>query len=102
MSVQLSIPRSVENALKVFLLKLISKVVDGTSLPLFVDEVNQRVIIGARTAASANNGKMEISGDLRFQTNAQGPLLMDQNNGVWRLRVRVDAEGNATGDWVKL
>lgn len=96
MSIQLAIPESAPGALKVFLLGILRKAADATGLPLFVDEVNQRVIIGARTAASANNGTLEVNGDIRLQTSSQGILFVDAQSRVWRMLVRSDAEGNPT------
>ena len=57
------------------LLEVQRRAVDGTVVPLFVDYVNQRVLIGS-SAVSASPAKVEItSGDLKIITAGRGVIL---------------------------
>lgn len=94
MPLPLSIPINIDQKLYALLQEILRRSVDGTVVPLFVDYSGQRVLIGAISASSANQGKLEVTGDIKIIGNATNGLLMSAASGnLWRLTIE-----EATGD----
>lgn len=73
--------------------------VDGTTVPLFVDTVNQRVIIGG-TEVSANPAKVEINGgDLKIIDAGSG-VIIPSRDGLNYYRLIMENDGAIAADLV--
>lgn len=91
MPIKISLPSSAEDILPI-LQELLRRAVDGTVVPLFVDDVNGRVLIGT-TTASTSPAKVEISGgDLKINTAGYGVQLSNRS-GTKFYRLVVDDDG---------
>ena len=97
MSIQLAIPKLEDLKLFQFFRNILAKAVDGTRVPLVVDDVNQRVLIGTAVAQTSNNGKLEVSGgDIRVVNSGSGVIMASANGTVFR--VSVDNNGALSAD----
>ena len=97
MSLQLSIPQGLDPSLTILLLKILSKAIDGSVVPVFVDYTNQRVIIGG-TSISAAPAKFEIvSGDLKIVTAGSG-VIIPNRAGTQFYRLIMENDGTLSVD----
>ena len=87
------IPKLQDTALYQLLREVLVKAIDGTRVPLLVDETNQRVYIGTSTASTTNAGTLEVgTGDVKTQTAGKG-LIVKTPDGTKEYRIRVDNDG---------
>ena len=94
MPLPLTIPLNVDQSLYALFQEILRRSVDGTVVPIFIDYSNQRVLIGAISASSANQGKVEVTGDIKIIGNATNGLLMSAASGnLWRMTIE-----EATGE----
>lgn len=96
MSIQASVPSDLEYDLYQLLYKILQKAVDGTIVPLFVDNSNQRVLVGAIVSAG-NNSKFQVTGDIEVIGTTNG-LIFPDKNGSGKFG-RVSALRDANGNW---
>ena len=76
---------------------LLQKAIDGTVVPLFVDYVNQRILIGT-TAVSASAAKVEVvSGDVKIVTAGYG-LIVPNRGGTQYYRILMENDGRISAD----
>ena len=87
MPLPLSIPINIDANLYALLQEIIRRSVDVTMVPLFADYSNQRVLIGAVTASTANAGKLEVTGDIRIITSTNGLLMSAASGNLWRMTI---------------
>lgn len=86
----ISLPANITDAMSA-LSEIVRRAVDGTVSPLFVDESNQRVLIGAVAVSGSNVGKLEVTGgDIKVVDNAKGIVLNDANGTAYRLYMDTD------------
>lgn len=91
MSLPLSVPSGlIDKKLHGVFRAIIQLAANATGLPFFVDEQNQRVLIGTRTASTSNAGKLEVNGDIGVQGNGNGLILRDANGVAYRLMADTD------------
>lgn len=77
--------------------EILRRGVDGTVVPLFVDSINQRVIIG-NTQASASPASLEIhNGDAKVVTAGSG-LILSNRSGTKFYRVIMEDDGAIAAD----
>src|SRR3990167_2202694 len=94
MPLPLTIQINVDQKLYALFQEILRRAPDGTVVPLFVDYNNQRVLIGSISASAANQGKLEVTGDIKIIGNATNGLLMSAASGnLWRMTIE-----EATGD----
>ena len=87
MPLPLTIPLNVDQSLYALFQEILRRAADGTVVPLFIDYSNQRVLIGAVTASSANPGKLEVTGDIRIITSTNGILMSAASGNLWRMTI---------------
>ena len=88
MPLPLSIPIDIDQKLYALFQEMLRRSVDGTTVPLFTDYNNQRVLIGAIVASTSNPGKLEVTGDIKIIGNATNGLLMSAASGnLWRMTI---------------
>lgn len=77
--------------------EILRRGVDGTVVPLFVDSVNQRVIIGS-TAVSASPAKVEVNGgDLKIVDAGSG-VIISNRAGTKYYRIIMENDGALAAD----
>ena len=97
MSLSVGIPNLEDTGLYQVLSKIITKAIDGTRSPLFVDEVNTRVIVGA-IAASASPARCEVvGGDVKVVTAGYG-VIVSNRGGTRFYRLIVENDGAISAD----
>lgn len=79
------------------LLEIVRRAIDGTVLPLFVDNTNQRVLIGATSATTSNIGKLEVTGDIKVIGGGSG-IIISNRAGTAYYRLVVDNDGALSVD----
>lgn len=88
MPLPLSVPINIDANLYALFQEILRRSVDGTVVPLFADYSGQRVLVGAISASSANQGKLEVTGDIKIIGNATNGLLMSAASGnLWRMTI---------------
>lgn len=79
--------------------EILRRGVDGTVVPLFVDAINQRIIVGA-TAASSNPAKAEISGgDIKVVDGGSGVIIPTRSGNSY-YRLLMEEDGTISADLV--
>lgn len=91
MSLPISIPRLADIPLYEVLRNIITKAIDGTRKPLFVDENNQRVGVGTVTPRSAV--KLDVTGGDIGTSDAGAGLNVKTPDGSKTFRIFVDNDG---------
>ena len=85
--IALSIPINIDPKLFALLQDILRRAPDGTVVPLFVDYVNQRIIIGA-TSASAAPAKVEVvSGSVKIVTPGYGIIVPAASGNFYMIGV---------------
>lgn len=91
MSLSVSVPRLDDVSLYELFRAIISRAVDGTRLPFFVDEQNQRVGVGTSTPRSAT--KMDVAGGDVGISDAGAGLNVKTPDGTKTYRIYIDNDG---------
>lgn len=92
------IPRLQDSALYQFLTDILRRAVDGTRRPLVVDEVNQRVLVGAAAASTTNIGKVEVTGgDVKVISTGYG-VVIPNRSGTAYYRLIMEDNGVISAD----
>lgn len=90
----ISAPNRIEDLLPV-LQEIIRRSVDGTVVPLVIDNANSRVYIGATAPSSGTAGKVEITGgDLKIVTPGYGILIPSRDGTKWGRLILENPDGN--------
>lgn len=77
--------------------EILRRGVDGTVVPLFIDSINQRVIIGA-TEISAAPAKIEVNGgDLKIVDAGSGVIIPSRNGSTY-YRLIMENDGAISAD----
>lgn len=92
------IPKLQDSALYQLLVDVLRKAVDGTRRPLFVDEINQRVLVGAIGPSASNIGKVEVTGgDVKVVTTGYG-VVIPNRSGTAYYRLIMEDNGAISAD----
>lgn len=100
MSLKVPVPQLQDVSLYQLFLEILRRAVDGTTgAPLFVDEVNQRVIVGGKSSGGNGSPFQVQSGDIEMTTAAAGVVMVDALGSGKKCRMRVLFDA-ASGNWV--
>lgn len=97
MSLGVGVPNLKDTGLYEVLRKITQKAVDGTRSPLFVDEVNTRVIVGAVAASTAAARFEVVGGDAKVVTAGYG-IILSNRGGTKYYRLIVENDGTLAVD----
>lgn len=91
-----SIPNKVEDLIGI-LQDFVRRAIDGTTIPLFVDYTNNRVIIGGIESSSSPATFEIATGDIKVVTAGKG-IILSSRDGTKYYRLVVDNDGALSVD----
>ncbi len=99
MSIQAFVPTLQDTDLYQLFRSILTRALDCTRKPLFVDEVNQRIILGGTVSGGVGSPVQVQSGNIEVTTAGKGVVIKD-SGGSGKSCLMTLTYDSATGNWV--